>query len=898
MWSTLKEKMNKGSILSVNYSGSNSILLNDSLSVEDDILSVESEQKIHDENYKQNSEMIDTSTPCSIAPTVVRESYPLGREPKPNLTNFSLALQFSNLVPTDLSTLDLEFYKLWIILKERGWTYVAGDLEFNNFYLAPGVTDKKKAKLFIEKFGSADDLLNFVVERKDTTFKSTLQEYFRKHPQVLWPKDMGIYDMEFDSLWPILKEHGWKRYTASPHAKYIYGQDGVTKEEAIQSLYTKKEKDCENKKNPIAFTTSQNVVSHILKNQTNYIAVLSEYFSRNPIRGNSSINSPESNTVTSENMLDVVGNEKECSDDNENELINHSKNVNYPTKVKSPDNRVLTQSSSIQTLSDRNNPVINDTSEEEFSTKTLFNFLWPILRKNGWTYSRGNLLHSFAFLRPSIKRKIDGKEGRDYFEGDEALMQYVEKKMPILFNLSKEYLTLTKNEDKIPVDDFQNISFDPDEVDSIFNFVWFALKEIGWTHTSGNMFHSWAFLRPGVSSKKDSIHQKDYFYGEAELSLHIRDYYPWIIKLYFHKKQIENQDKLDTNKSISVHENESDNYNNRKKVEHSQKGDNKKEIFQKSARLCGLNLSTEPQITNLRKNNQKINEEIRFNQIWPKLQTMGWKYFPGDGLVSWLYAKPHVSSKREGKLGIDMFSSENDVVKYYLMMKNNMISNDLESDDYDFYDKQIVDSVCLKNKHFSSCEFANFAWGILKSEYGWIYKSGAGLNSFCFLKPPITRKRNGIEGVNMFSSYDSLCDYVRINHLEIVNMFIQRKNQTKIIKIEDDNSSRKRSFISKSESIKKKRNSPLKLAPIEISSNSSSSIKVKSNIDSENKALFDFVWGKLQKDHGWKIGFVQVDSDGKTQKNVLLERESLLQYVCEYESSLILEYAKQQKAED
>ena len=55
----------------------------------------------------------------------------------------------------------------------------------------------------------------------------------------------------------------------------------------------------------------------------------------------------------------------------------------------------------------------------------------------------------------------------------------------------------------------------------------------------------------------------------------------------------------------------------------------------------------------------------KFNLIYPKLKkNHGWKYFNGKGLVAWFYALPSVARRDEGTLGVDLFTSEEDVVNY------------------------------------------------------------------------------------------------------------------------------------------------------------------------------------------------------------------------------------------
>ena len=55
--------------------------------------------------------------------------------------------------------------------------------------------------------------------------------------------------------------------------------------------------------------------------------------------------------------------------------------------------------------------------------------------------------------------------------------------------------------------------------------------------------------------------------------------------------------------------------------------------------------------------------DVKFNDLWQELKLLGWGWDYGDGLISVVYLKPDVS-KKDGVLGVDMFSSEEEVLNH------------------------------------------------------------------------------------------------------------------------------------------------------------------------------------------------------------------------------------------
>jgi len=65
--------------------------------------------------------------------------------------------------------------------------------------------------------------------------------------------------------------------------------------------------------------------------------------------------------------------------------------------------------------------------------------------------------------------------------------------------------------------------------------------------------------------------------------------------------------------------------------------------------------------------------------LWPKLKELGWYHRPGKGLVSFLYIRPG-KKVQGGKLGVDYFNSEVDVIAYE--KKTDFVdTNEAEADD-------------------------------------------------------------------------------------------------------------------------------------------------------------------------------------------------------------------------
>jgi origin recognition complex subunit 5 len=56
-----------------------------------------------------------------------------------------------------------------------------------------------------------------------------------------------------------------------------------------------------------------------------------------------------------------------------------------------------------------------------------------------------------------------------------------------------------------------------------------------------------------------------------------------------------------------------------------------------------------------------------FGNIWFLLKQDGWRYASGNAIYSWFYLKPGVT-KRTGKLGVDMFGTEQDVIDHCKML--------------------------------------------------------------------------------------------------------------------------------------------------------------------------------------------------------------------------------------
>ena len=70
--------------------------------------------------------------------------------------------------------------------------------------------------------------------------------------------------------------------------------------------------------------------------------------------------------------------------------------------------------------------------------------------------------------------------------------------------------------------------------------------------------------------------------------------------------------------------------------------------------------------------------------MWPELQDLGWTQCRGKGLISWYYARPNIKVKN-GILGTDFFSSEDDVIDFFESNHKHVkpLENDKESDNAD-----------------------------------------------------------------------------------------------------------------------------------------------------------------------------------------------------------------------
>eukprot|EP00514_Thraustochytrium_sp_LLF1b_P011115 CAMPEP_0184541068 /NCGR_PEP_ID=MMETSP0199_2-20130426/1149_1 /TAXON_ID=1112570 /ORGANISM="Thraustochytrium sp., Strain LLF1b" /LENGTH=897 /DNA_ID=CAMNT_0026934769 /DNA_START=277 /DNA_END=2970 /DNA_ORIENTATION=- len=876
---------------------------------------------------------MELSTPVSVAPTVLKEQSS-GTEHKS-----WRCLEFKTQVPAVLKVEDVDFAKLWQILAGRGWRYVNGDMEFANYYLAPGVK-KNEGRLNAEKFGDANSLLHQVICGKDAAYRDVLEEYFEKFPPQFKPYPVQVEDVHWAVLWPIMRKHGWKSFSGGLLCPYLYTTEKVqTKQQATKELHKQ------------AFSSSREATCFLLNNQTEYAHIMTEYFEKRPLPGTEMPTQPPSQSLTPlpvsarkwsspgmryspansvdhvdlelDDLFPMMSDDEATRDQEEDGCdspvppspVHNEPSPKENKRSQSKDSLTPSSGSFKRTKRDNASPAQRPASLEGINRQKLFNFVWLRLKKqHGWTHSSGDLLHSFSFLKPGIRAKSEGTEGVDYFIGEDALVNYVCQHMPKLVQeFRKEQAPRPKerptepvesSEPTAPVESEKPRQAKPRSLSGsgtrfpvpkratraprmTFHQVFSILREQGWTYRPApDLLKNFYYLMPGVKSVREGTLGVDMFDCEE----HVVDYY--YDHIHDDNSKSEQSDMEDGNSSQDEQSPDDDamSYSSAERkakakvradrLAAKQSRKTKRNLFEASARLCGITTarakSHSPASASDISSDTGSESEVDFNTIWPKLQKQGWKHFRGSGLISYYYAKPFVHTKSEGKLGVTMFDSEDAVVREY--MRNIRSTIHSQSDDEDV-------TLCKTEDELDS-KLGNFVWSVLRYEEGWLYRSGDKLSAFCYLRPPLTKKSDGVEGVDLFTGLGSLLKYVRENRPDIIERFESSDGQREVAKTGSPGYTQK----TKSET------SPRLASVSPIGSASSTSTSASSSRKSvpHDSGLFDFCWDKLNSKHGWEIAFVKRDADGEAKK-VIVGEAALLEHVCSQHSSFILEYANQQK---
>ncbi|CAK9113788.1 Origin recognition complex subunit 5 [Durusdinium trenchii] len=185
----------------------------------------------------------------------------------------------------------------------------------------------------------------------------------------------------------------------------------------------------------------------------------------------------------------------------------------------------------------------------------------------------------------------------------------------------------------------------------------------------------------------------------------------------------------------------------------------------------------------------KAQEHLTFRELWPKVlrKNLGWKAFPFKGLdASWLYALPHVEKRASGTLGVDMWTSEQDVERYVnshphiLRQCHEVLKREREVVARAAADKEkpthrrsrtlSAASVTPEDEEDSESQsddcpeltFRSLWPNVLRHELGWKHFPYSGLEgSWCYALPHVKRMSDGVMGKDMWCREADVVRFVK-----------------------------------------------------------------------------------------------------------------------------------------
>jgi hypothetical protein len=280
--------------------------------------------------------------------------------------------------------------------------------------------------------------------------------------------------------------------------------------------------------------------------------------------------------------------------------------------------------------------------------------VWSKFRAKGWKYLSGNLEHTYFYVKPG-KNKKDGQFGVDYF-GEYGVQKYARDNYGWIDN---------DTSDESAASDAELVL----EHGEPWKSVWSKLTARGWKYLSGNLEHTYFYVKPG-KNKKNGQFGVDYF-GEDGVQKYVKENYGWIdndtsdrskdsTSIESNKNDQTDEEVDSDEQSENFSENMNDSENEMEEDADASSADSGESLVSDSG-----NVVSETELSPGHESESAISEIGEFDEwpvVWKKLRENGWTW--NYGSLESEYFRPGQFDNKSGTEGKDWFSNLASVKKY------------------------------------------------------------------------------------------------------------------------------------------------------------------------------------------------------------------------------------------